>query len=206
MVNIGDAEKPYSVAFVGRLELVDEDDFRALSIFERERIARLAEEDPEELVQLVLATLGKRMELRRLKLYLAPLLSSWNKWWARARGDHQALRPHRHDRGQLALAVPAQEAAHPRRAAAAQVRRSIQEPVQKLAMALHVMQEARDHGSPEPAELQPVIEEVAAVGRGAAGRPAPGALRRRRRGRHPPQLPGPAPSRGRAAGDPRRGR
>jgi len=170
VVNMGDSEKPYSVAFVGRLELVDEDDFRALSIFERDRVARLADEDPEELVQLVLATLGKRMELRRLKLYLGPLVGSWNKWWARARevikrsaligmteGSSPSLflrkKPLTH--GERLLRKFAQ----------------LQEPVQKLAMALHVMQEARDHGSPQPADLQPVIDEVAAVGRSATDNP-----------------------------------
>ncbi len=162
VVNIGESEKPYSMAFVGRLELVDEDDFRALSIFERERVAKLAEEDPEELVQLVLATLGKRMEVRRLKLYLGPLVGSWNKWWARARevikrsaliGMTEGKSP--------SLFLRKKPLTHGERL----MRKfaGLQEPEQKLAMALHVMREARDHGSP------------------AAGRPA---AHHRRGGRH----------------------
>ena len=171
VVNFGDSDKPYSIAFVGRLELVDEDDFRALSIFERDRISQLAEKDPEELVQLVLATLGKRMELRRLKLYLSPLVGSWNKWWGRARevikrsaliGMTEGSSP--------SLFLRKKPLSHGERL----LRKfgQLQEPEQKLTMALQVMQEARDHGWAEPAELQPIVDQVALTGR-QAGAQAP---------------------------------
>jgi transcription elongation GreA/GreB family factor len=164
VVNIGGSEKPYSVGFVGRLELVDEDDFRALMIFERERVAKLAVEDPEELVQLVLTTLDRRMELRRLKLYLGPLVGSWNKWWGRAREvlSRSAV---------IGMTEGSSPSIFLRRKPLTHGERllkkldGLHEPLEKLAMALHVMQEARDHGSPEPAELRPVADQVAALGR-----------------------------------------
>ena len=167
IVNFGTSEKPYSVGFVGRLELVDEDDFRALSIFERERIAKLAAEDPEELVQLVLATLDRRMELRRLKLYLGPLVGSWGKWWGRARevlsrsaviGMTEGSSP--------SLFLRKKPLTHGERLLKKFDRP--QEPAEKLCMALNVMLEAKDHGSPEPADLRHVVDQVAMVGRQAA--------------------------------------
>jgi len=163
VVNFGESQKSYAVAFVGRLELVDEDDFRALSIFERDRIEKLAREDPEELVQLVLTTLDRRMELRRLKLYLGPLVGSWNKWWSRARetlkrsaiiGVTEGSSP--------SLFLRRKPLTHGERLLRKFDR--LEGPSERLAMALHILQEARDHGRLSADELGAVVAQVARIG------------------------------------------
>jgi transcription elongation factor GreA len=87
VVEFADGEKRYAPAFAAGLEPLEPDDFRALVAFERQRMESLADEDPEELVRLLLTTLDRRMELRRVRLYLEPLVGSWNRWWSGARGS-----------------------------------------------------------------------------------------------------------------------
>ena len=76
--------REYDAASVERLALVEPNDLRALAIFERDRLAALAKENPEELIALALNTFGKRVEPNRLRLYVEPVLgtTTWSKWWA----------------------------------------------------------------------------------------------------------------------------
>ena len=82
-----DGLKRYGPAQAEALKPVASDDFRALVIFERERLSEMARNAPEELMILALKTFG-RLDQGRLKLYVAPLLggASWAKWWAELKG------------------------------------------------------------------------------------------------------------------------
>jgi hypothetical protein len=84
-VEFEDGEKSYPPAMAGRLAAVEQDDFRALSGFERERLSALAQDAPEELCRILLTTLDRRMALRRVRLYLEPVVGSWSRWWSGAR-------------------------------------------------------------------------------------------------------------------------
>ncbi len=85
--------KHYSPHEAEALQPVGADDFRALVVFERERLGELARTDPQQLIELALATFG-RLDQNRLKLYIEPLLgsSAWGKWWAslKRRLEHSA--------------------------------------------------------------------------------------------------------------------
>jgi len=78
-------QKVYGPDLVPRLKPTDEEDFRALAAFERERLQAIGRADPEELVRILLSTIDRRMELRRLRLYLEPVVGQWGKWWSAAR-------------------------------------------------------------------------------------------------------------------------
>ncbi len=165
-VTVAEGEKLYGPALVGRLDAADEDDFRALCVFERDRVIELARKDPEELVRIVLTTLDKRMELRRLRLYLEPVVGSWSKWWSTAKqklkrsstiGMTEGASP--------SLFLRTRPLSHEERL----LRRfaAVEQPVPKLAMALDVLSEASGRGGVQAGALQQVADAVAAVGAGA---------------------------------------
>jgi transcription elongation factor GreA len=170
LVDFGDGQKAYAPALAERLEPVGPDDFRALSAFERDRIVALAEENPEELVRIVLATLDRRMELRRLRLYLEPIVGSWSKWWSRAReaikrssviGMTQGSQP--------SLFLRAQAVSHGDRVL--QQVRSAASAAEKLALALDAIRDQRGATALEAATLQAMLDEVAGVAEAGAGNP-----------------------------------
>jgi len=168
VVTVQEGEKLYGPALVGRLDAVEEDDFRALCVFERDRVSRLAENDPEELVRIVLTTLDRRMELRRLRLYLEPVVGSWSKWWSSAKEKlKRSSTIGMTEGGSPSIFLRVRPLSHEERL----LRRfaSIEQPMEKLAMALEMLQEAKVRGSLQPATFQQVADEVAAIGRGAPG-------------------------------------
>ncbi len=167
-----DGQKVYGPGLVGRLEPTEEDDFRALCAFERERLERLAGEDPEELVRLALTTLDKRMEQRRLRLYLEPVVGSWSKWWSAARGALRRSSVIGMTEGRSpSLFLRSKPLSHGQR-----LQRKFdaaESPLERLAQALHIAREAEQHGRIEPEVLAGVAERLAEVARRrAAGRPA----------------------------------
>ncbi len=159
IVDFGESEGSYGLAFVGRLEPIDPDDFRALAVFEKERLQKLAEDDPEELMQIVLGSLDRRMEARRLRIYLQPVVGSWSRWWSKAR---EALK-----RSSLigvtegkspSVFLRSEPLSHGERLL--RRFRRLTDPSEQWSMALHLLQEARQHGRPEPQELQEVVDLV----------------------------------------------
>lgn len=162
VVALPEGERVYGAGPVARLEQLEDDDFRALCAFERERVEALARQDPEELVRIVLSALDRRMELRRLRLYLEPVVGSWTKWWSGARevlkrsasiGMTEGSSP--------AIFLRSKPLSHAERL----LRRfdSLQEPVPKLTMVLEVLREAAD-GASVPAEaLQHLADEASAI-------------------------------------------
>ncbi len=68
---------------------LDSGDIRALVLYEKERLAVLAEENPTELLRLVLNTFEGRTELGRIRRYLQAVVgeSGWQSWWTRARRE-----------------------------------------------------------------------------------------------------------------------
>jgi len=79
--------RTYDAPAVGRLEILEADDFRALLAFERERLAALVQGDPAGLVVLLLTAYGPFLTFRELKARLAPVVpaATWSRWWADAR-------------------------------------------------------------------------------------------------------------------------
>ena len=77
-------EQCFALDKLEELQDVPEDDIRAMVIFEKDRLARLADEDPVELLTLVLNTFGGRMNLKRLRRYVLPALkdTTWGRWWS----------------------------------------------------------------------------------------------------------------------------
>ncbi|MFW6457066.1 MAG: GreA/GreB family elongation factor, partial [Planctomycetota bacterium] len=70
-----------------RLQSVADDDIRALMVYERERLEKMAENAPLDLIKLVLTSFGDRMNLKRLRRYIKPVLGdlTWSQWWSRTR-------------------------------------------------------------------------------------------------------------------------
>ncbi len=162
LVTIGEAQKLYGPSLVGRLEPVAEDDFRALSVFERERLVALAQNDPEDLVRIVLTSLDRRMALRRLRLYLEPLVGPWSKWWSRAREALKRSAAIGMTAGRSpSLFLRARPLSHGERL----LRKfdSIEQPVARLSMALDIAREAEAHGQVEPEAIRHVADGVGAV-------------------------------------------
>ncbi|MGD2174273.1 MAG: GreA/GreB family elongation factor, partial [Candidatus Brocadiaceae bacterium] len=155
VVEFADEEKAYGPALVARLEPLDRDDFRALAAFERERLRTIAEDDPEELVCLLLSALDRRMELRRIRLYLEPILGSWGKWWQGARESLRRSAVIGMTGGKPpALFLRSKPLAHEQRL----LRRfeALTEPPARLSMALHVSNELRE----QPGATGEVAEQV----------------------------------------------
>jgi transcription elongation GreA/GreB family factor len=169
VVTFEGGEKVYGIALVPRLKPADEEDFRALSAFERERLTAMAWDDPEELVRILLSTIDRRMELRRLKLYLEPVVGQWGKWWSTARkglerssiiGVTEGRSPSVFLRKRP---VSLAERLLQRFRAATDIQA-------KLAAGLHLLRETQAHPDLDAAARQALVQEVAALG---ADAPAP---------------------------------
>lgn len=66
----------------------DDDDFRVLERFRRDRLAELLEKDPAALVIAILKSRGRRLDQDSLRYLLTPrylAADAWPKWWSRAR-------------------------------------------------------------------------------------------------------------------------
>ena len=85
VVEFEGGERVVPVRDIGDLEILPEDDFRALRLFDQDALRQFAEEDLEKLVRMVLEAVDRRMELRRLRIYLDPAVESWKSWWSGAR-------------------------------------------------------------------------------------------------------------------------
>jgi transcription elongation GreA/GreB family factor len=86
-VSFGDTQRAYDAASVENLEIGEQDDFGSLLLFDKPRLAQLAEENPAELARLVLAAHGPHMGFRDFKAVLAEVVpgDAWSKWWAGAK-------------------------------------------------------------------------------------------------------------------------
>jgi len=95
IVAFEDGEREYDVARAEHLAVVDADDFRALAVFERDRLSAMALDSAEDFLALLLKTFGGRLGLDRLKRLVQPLLGNmtWSKWWAKLKrmAEHSAL-------------------------------------------------------------------------------------------------------------------
>ena len=162
VVTFEEGEKVYGAGLVGRLQLTDEEDFRALAVFERERLAKLAADDPEDLVRILLTTIDRRMELRRLRLYLEPVVGSWTKWWSGAR---RALKRS----SEIGMTEGRSPSLFLRRKPLTMAQRLVQRfdraagPLRKLAAALHVLRESQAQGEVGPEARQHVVDAVSAM-------------------------------------------
>lgn len=86
-VSFEEGARAYDAASTDDLELLAADDFRALFIFEPEKLSGLAEDDPGELVTRVLRAFGPRLTFGGLRSRLAGVVpkDAWSKWWAMAK-------------------------------------------------------------------------------------------------------------------------
>ena len=86
-VSFEDGTRAYGVGEVDSLERLDPDDFRALFVFDPEKLRTLADEQPDELVTRTLRAFGPRMTFKALRSRLAGVVppGSWSKWWAAAK-------------------------------------------------------------------------------------------------------------------------
>jgi transcription elongation factor GreA len=86
-VDLGGRSRHFPMAQLDKLQHVEPDDVRALVVFEKDRLADLAEEDPEQLIGMVLETFGGRMNLKRVRRYVLPALGNrtWGRWWSSVR-------------------------------------------------------------------------------------------------------------------------
>ncbi len=78
-----------SLSRLDELHRLDANDIRALVLFERERLLRLAEEQPVELLRLVLNSFEGRAEGKRIRRYLQAIIGEgrWNAWWSKVRKE-----------------------------------------------------------------------------------------------------------------------
>ena len=70
------------------LEPLAADHFLALAIGGGERLRKLAESDPVELIRVLLSSFGNPLTLKQLKFYLQPTVitvDGWAKWWNRTK-------------------------------------------------------------------------------------------------------------------------
>jgi len=164
-VDFGEGQKAYAPGLTDRLKPVETDDFRALCVFERERLEKLATEDPEELVRLLLTALDPRMPLRRIRLYLEPLVGSWSRWWSRAKGVlRRSAEIGMTEGSKPSLFLRSKPLTHGERLL--RKVRSASSPVDKLEAALLVLAEmGRAGGEGDADALQAVADEVTAVAR-----------------------------------------
>ena len=82
-VAFADATWAYDGVSIDLVERLEPDDFRAVLVFEREKLRRVAESDPAELLRLVLRAFGPRLTYRDVKAILSEIVpaESWSKWW-----------------------------------------------------------------------------------------------------------------------------
>ena len=159
VVAYGDAQKVYGGGLLGRLQPTESDDFRALMAFERERMAALAKDDPVEFISLALATLDKRMPLRRLRLYLEPVVGQWSKWWSKARVKLARSATIGMTKGSSpSLFLRTRPLTHGQR----MVRRfdAAADPVSRMALGLDILREAGRHGHIESEVLQHLVDAM----------------------------------------------
>jgi len=169
LVAFPDGAAGYDAAAARKLQIVPEDDFRALLAFERERLEALAEEDPEGLVTLVLKTFGPRVQLVRLKRHVQFVVGedAWQKWWAGAKRVLERSRVIGLTEGRkpdLFLRARPQGQAERLRAAFDGA-----EPLNKLALALDVLDERTEETEWRLPLLEHFAREIATL---AAGAPA----------------------------------
>ena len=87
-VSFGETDRAYDALSVEALEVLEADDFRALAIFDKPKLAALAQDDPAELVRTVLRAYGPRMGMKDLRGRLADVAvaaDAWSKWWSAAK-------------------------------------------------------------------------------------------------------------------------
>jgi len=114
-VSFADRPRSYDVAATADLEPLGGDDFRALSVFEPEKLKQLAQDDPGELVTRALRAFGPRLTFQRLKSRLAAIIpsGSWSQWWAMAKPKlRRAPWVDMSDRAQPTFALRSQPIAH----------------------------------------------------------------------------------------------
>ncbi len=88
-VNVEGRAQLVPLSRLEELHPLDANDIRALVLFERERLVRLADEQPAELLRLVLNSFEGRTELKRIRRYLQAIVgeSRWNAWWSTTRKE-----------------------------------------------------------------------------------------------------------------------
>ena len=87
-VSFGESDRAYDAGSVDALEILPADEFRAMAVFDKPRLALLARDDPARLVRMVLGVYGPRMGLKDLKTRLVDVAvpaDGWSKWWATAK-------------------------------------------------------------------------------------------------------------------------
>ena len=86
-VSFGKSERGYDAESVVHLQGGDPDDYRALVAFAPERLAEMAEADPERLARIVLSAHGPKMKFREFKATLEPAVpaKAWPAWWRGAK-------------------------------------------------------------------------------------------------------------------------
>lgn len=164
-VEFAEERRSYGPALIGRLEPVEEDDFRALATFEPDRLREMAEEDPEQAVQMVLSTIDRRMELRRLRIYLEPVLESWSRWWSSAKEVLKRSPLIGMTKGRSpSLFLRREPLSHAERL----LRRfhSREVPFERLSMALRLLEESKQHERPNAEEMAEVGEAVLELAEG----------------------------------------
>lgn len=88
-VSFADGQRTYDSDLVDSLEPLERDDFRALAVSDRARLEALAQDNPTELVRLVLKAFGPRLAFGSLKSHLVGIVpeTSWSKWWSSSRAQ-----------------------------------------------------------------------------------------------------------------------
>jgi len=86
-ISFEDRARAYGAGEVDSLERLDADDFRALFVFDPEKLRTLADDQPDELVTRMLRAFGPRMTFKALRSRIAGVVppESWAKWWAAAK-------------------------------------------------------------------------------------------------------------------------
>ena len=147
---------------VGELERLDQDDLRALALFEPERLAQMAEQDPVGLVRLTLSQAkGGTLPFRELKQRLVPAAISpegWSAWWQKAKA--QLLRaPHVAMSGTTQPAFALREEALSYEDEMTRRFKGAGEADEAMAVALEFARERAGSGSPAP-ELEAMMRDA----------------------------------------------
>jgi len=95
VISFEDEKRPCNAPSIDNIELLEDDNFRALVLFNRERLEELAQNNPVELVRITLKTFKSRLTFRELKSHLLKIMpaSSWSKWWTNVKPQitHSAI-------------------------------------------------------------------------------------------------------------------
>jgi transcription elongation factor GreA len=85
-IDHGERTATYPLARTSVLNVLEPDHFHALAVFERDRVAAIAEEDPGRLVEMLLRAQGRSISYRDLRAALADVVpGAWTAWWNDAR-------------------------------------------------------------------------------------------------------------------------